>query len=107
MKNVFDLYGHSLGTVGQKEQRILRAQNTQPIENKSAPGLTRTGDLRIRNPSLYPPELQGQLNDFLYLLPSCFPCQPPLSLKLSSHDPPFRRPSACVLPSGGSTALSF
>ena len=59
MKNFFDLYGHSLGTVGQKEQWILRAQNAQLIESKSAPGPTRTGDLRIRNPLLYPPELQG------------------------------------------------
>jgi len=33
MKNFFDLYGHSLGTVGQKEQWILRAQNAQLIEN--------------------------------------------------------------------------
>ncbi len=31
---------------------------------KSAPGPTRTGDLRIRNPLLYPPELQGRLNHF-------------------------------------------
>ncbi len=65
MKKIFDLYGHSLGTIGQKEQWILRAQNVQPIENKSAPGPTRTGDLRIRNPSLYPPELQGQLHKFM------------------------------------------
>jgi hypothetical protein len=35
MKNFFDLYGHSLGTVGQKEKRILRAQNTQLIKNKA------------------------------------------------------------------------
>ena len=33
------------------------------IKKKSAPGLTRTGDLRIRNPSLYPPELQGQQDE--------------------------------------------
>jgi hypothetical protein len=61
MKKFFGFYGHSLGTVCEKEQWILRAQTAQPIEMKSAPGLTRTGDLRIRNPSLYPPELQGQL----------------------------------------------
>ena len=67
MKKNFDLFGHSLGTVGKKEKRILWAQNTQLIDNESAPGLTRTGDLRIRNPSLYPPELQGQLRDFRYL----------------------------------------
>ena len=33
MKNFFDLYGHSLGTIGQKGKRILRAQNAQLIEN--------------------------------------------------------------------------
>ena len=60
MKKFFDLGGHSLGTVGQKGKRFLRAQNIQLIEIKSAPGPTRTGDLRIRNPLLYPPELQGQ-----------------------------------------------
>jgi hypothetical protein len=41
-------------------QRISRAQNMEVIEKIGAPGPTRTGDLRIRNPSLYPPELQGQ-----------------------------------------------
>ena len=59
-KNVFDLYGHSLGTADQNEQRILRAQNEEVIEINGAPGVTRTRGTRIRNPLLYPPELQGQ-----------------------------------------------
>ena len=59
-ENFFDLYGHSLGTVNQNEQRILRAQNEEVIEINGAPGVTRTRGTRIRNPLLYPPELQGQ-----------------------------------------------
>ena len=56
----FELYGHSLGTIDQNAQRILRAQNTEVIERIGAPGVTRTRGTRIRNPLLYPPELQGQ-----------------------------------------------
>ena len=63
----FKLYGHSLGTVDQNEQRILRAQNAQPIERIGAPGVTRTRGTRIRNPLLYPPELQGHEN--IYTIP--------------------------------------
>ena len=58
-RKFFDLYGHSLGTVSQNEQRILRAQNMELIEKIGAPGVTRTRGTRIRNPLLYPPELQG------------------------------------------------
>ncbi len=61
MKKIFDLYGHSLGTIRQNEQWISRAQNMEAIEKIGAPGPTRTGGTRIRNPLLYPPELQGQL----------------------------------------------
>ena len=60
MKVFFDFYGHSLGTIRHNEQWISRAQNMEAIEIKSAPGPTRTGGTRIRNPLLYPPELQGQ-----------------------------------------------
>ena len=56
----FDFYRHSLGTVNQNEQLILRAQNEEVIEMIGAPGVTRTRGTRIRNPLLYPPELQGQ-----------------------------------------------
>ena len=59
-KNFFDLYGHSLGTIEENDQRMLRAQNMQVIEINGAPGVTRTRGTRIRNPLLYPPELQGQ-----------------------------------------------
>ncbi len=56
----FELYGHSLGTGFKNEQWSLKAQVRQVIEKKSAPGVTRTRGTRIRNPLLYPPELQGQ-----------------------------------------------
>ena len=59
-RKIFILRGHSLGTIRQNEQWISRAQNMEAIERIGAPGPTRTGDLRIRNPLLYPPELQGQ-----------------------------------------------
>ena len=55
----FGLHGHSLGTINQNVKRILRAQNTEPVESIDAPGVTRTRGTRIRNPLLYPPELQG------------------------------------------------
>ena len=52
------------GQVGDKTLKVKikkggRCQET--LYGVSTPGPTRTGDLRIRNPSLYPPELQGQL----------------------------------------------
>ena len=61
MKKIFGFYGHNLGTIDQNAQRISRAQNMEVIERISAPGVTRTRGTRIRNPLLYPPELQGQL----------------------------------------------
>ena len=75
MKKFFALHGHSLGRVEQNAQWILRAQNTEVIEIIGAPGPTRTGGTRIRNPLLYPPELQGQqvsIYDFLFLSSSPF-----------------------------------
>ncbi len=51
---------HNLGTIEQNVKRISRAQNTELIERIGAPGVTRTRGTRIRNPLLYPPELQGQ-----------------------------------------------
>jgi hypothetical protein len=53
-------FRHSLGTIDQNAQRILRAQHREVIERIGAPGPTRTGGTRIRNPLLCPPELQGR-----------------------------------------------
>ena len=45
-----------LGLVG----KIKRACCQETLDRVSAPGVTRTRGTRIRNPLLYPPELQGQ-----------------------------------------------
>ena len=66
-EKIFDLYGHNLGTIRQNEQWISRAQKMEVIEKKSAPGVTRTRGTRIRNPLLYPPELQGHGFNFKQL----------------------------------------
>ena len=34
------------------------------IETRCAPGVTRTPDLRIRNPLLYPAELRAQITEY-------------------------------------------
>ena len=52
--------GLSNASIRQNERRILRAQNEEVVEMIGAPGVTRTRGTRIRNPLLYPPELQGQ-----------------------------------------------
>src|SRR4030042_6292473 len=49
----------------------FKGTNMEVIEKIGAPGVTRTRGTRIRNPLLYPPELQGHINN-LNKLPTGF-----------------------------------
>ena len=60
LKSMDFVYGGQMGDKIRYRGEIKKACNPASLDSHGAPGPTRTGDLRIRNPSLYPPELQGQ-----------------------------------------------
>ena len=60
MKKIFYPLRAQFGHNQEKRATDFMGTKLQVIERIGAPGVTRTRGTRIRNPLLYPPELQGQ-----------------------------------------------